>query len=99
MIVTSVILDEYERLFGELSTKYGFKNSSRILELVRLNAEIVTPVRFARPVCRDQDDDKFLAAALSGNTPFLASGDKDLRKVDGFKGIRVLQPKQFLSVL
>ena len=99
MIATAAILDEYERVFGELSMKYGFTNSPRILELVRLNAELVTPVRFARPVCRDHDDDKFLAAALSGNAPFLVSGDKDLHAVDGFKGIRILQPKQFISVL
>lgn len=99
MIATVAILEEYERVLGELSTKYGFANPSRVLELVRLNAEMVTPVRFARPVCRDRDDDKFLAAALAGNAPVLISGDKDLHAVDGFKGIRVLLPKAFLSEL
>jgi hypothetical protein len=44
MIATVAILDEYERVLNELSAKYGFANPSRILELVRLNAEMVTPV-------------------------------------------------------
>jgi putative PIN family toxin of toxin-antitoxin system len=97
MIATVAILDEYERVLNELAGKYGFENPRRILELLRLNVEMVTPIRFARPVCRDRDDDKFLAAALAGNAPILVSGDKDLHAVDGFKGIRVLLPKAFIS--
>jgi putative PIN family toxin of toxin-antitoxin system len=99
LIATAPILDEYERVLTELSAKYQFGNSMRILELVRLNAELVTPVRFAKPVCRDRDDDKFLAGALAGSAPFLVFGDLDLQAVDGFKGIRVLKARAFLSEL
>ena len=99
LIATAPILDEYERVLTELSAKYQFGNSMRILEPVRLNAELVTPVRFAKPVCRDRDDDKFLAGALAGSAPFLVSGDLDLQAVDGFKGIRVLKARAFLSEL
>ena len=91
LIATTSILDEYDRVLGELANKYNFSNYTRILELVKLNAELVSPVRFTRPVCRDKDDDKFLSAALGGNAPFLVSGDNDLIAVDGFKGIRVLK--------
>ena len=99
LIATTSILDEYDRVLGELANKYNFSNYTRILELVKLNAELVSPVRFTRPVCRDKDDDKFLSAALGGNAPFLVSGDNDLIAVDGFKGIRVLKAKAFLAEL
>ena len=97
MVVTIDILNEYERVLFELAKKYNFSNHGRIIELVKLNAELVSPVSFARPVCRDKDDDKFLSAALVGKVPIIVSGDLDLHAVDGFKGIRVMTPKSFLS--
>jgi putative PIN family toxin of toxin-antitoxin system len=64
LIVTTEILLEYERVLESLSQKAKFSDHQRILELVKLNAEMVNPIAFTKPVCRDKDDDKFLAAAL-----------------------------------
>ena len=47
--------------------------------------------------CRDKYDDNFLSAAIVGNAPIIDSGDLDLHAVNGFKGIRVMTPKSFLS--
>jgi len=57
LIVTTDILLEYERVLTGLAKKYKFTNYERILEIVTLNAEVATPVSFARPICRDIDDD------------------------------------------
>ena len=57
LIVSNEILVEYERVFEELNKKAKTPNSNRILEIVKLNAEMVTPVIFVKPICRDKDLD------------------------------------------
>ena len=97
LIVTSEILAEYERVFDELNKKAKTPNSGRILELVKLNAEMANPVAFTKPACRDKDDDKFLAAALGGSAQYLVTGDDDLLGLNGYEGLNIIKPKAFLK--
>lgn len=97
LLVSSAILIEYERVMNELTKKAKVKNYDRILELVQLNAEIVNPVVFPRPVCRDQDDDKFLEAAKGGSAQYIVTGDDDLLVLHPYQGIQILKPKEFLE--
>jgi putative PIN family toxin of toxin-antitoxin system len=99
LIVTSEILLEYERVLESLGKKAKFSNYDRILELVKLNAEMANPVAFTRPICRDKDDDKFLAAALGGSAQYIVTGDDDLLVLDGHQALKILKPKNFLDVL
>lgn len=99
LVVTSEILLEYERVLGELNKKVQSPKVERILELVKLNADIVTPVVFAKPICRDKDDDKFLAAAIGGQVQYIATGDDDLLVLDGHQGITIIKAKIFLDKL
>ena len=98
LIVTSDILMEYERVLNELNRKMKFPNHDRILELVKLNAEMVNPVAIAKPICRDKDDDKFLAAALGGSAQFIVTGDDDLLVLNGHEGLQIIKPKPFLKL-
>lgn len=50
-------------------------------------------------VCRDPDDDKFLACAASAKVAFLVSDDKDLCTLGKFGPIRILTPGQLLDML
>lgn len=99
LVVTAEILTEYERILEELGMKYGARDFTKIMDLVRLYGDVVNPIHFAKPVCRDHDDDKFLTAAVSGKAAFLVSGDKDLLVLDGFRGVKIIKPKQFISEL
>jgi len=97
LILTSEILVEYERVLNELNKKAQIQNYDRMLELVKLNAEMVNPVAFTKPICRDKDDDKFLAAALGGSVQYLVSGDDDLLVLNGYEGLKIIKPKPFLK--
>jgi uncharacterized protein len=46
-------------------------------------------------VSSDPDDDKFLACALAASVPVVVSGDRDLLDHTGWRGVRVLRPRQF----
>jgi predicted nucleic acid-binding protein len=57
--------------------------------------EWVEPVHHVA-ACRDPDDDKFLAVALSGDAACLITGDTDLLELDPFEGLPILTPAAFL---
>jgi putative PIN family toxin of toxin-antitoxin system len=69
------------------------------LELISLNAEMVNPVRFVKPVCTDHDDDKFLEAAITAKADYVVTGDKALLFVGSLKGTSVVKPSEFLNSL
>ncbi len=50
-------------------------------------------------VCRDPEDDMFLACAVEGNAHYLISSDKDLLTLGRYKDICILNPGQFLVAL
>ncbi|MBI3292389.1 MAG: putative toxin-antitoxin system toxin component, PIN family [Elusimicrobia bacterium] len=62
-------------------------------------AELVvdlSPVKLSK----DPDDDKFLATAVGGQADYLVTGDVgDLLHLSEYKGVTILSPKEFLSVL
>ncbi|MES2393611.1 MAG: putative toxin-antitoxin system toxin component, PIN family [Acidobacteriota bacterium] len=55
--------------------------------------ESVTPIS----ACRDPRDDKFLALAVTGQAEFILSGDNDLLTLHPFRGIDILNPRQYLD--
>lgn len=68
---------------------------SFVHELVGI-AELV-PVTAHVQACRDPDDDKLLALALSGAADLVVSGDADLLVLDPFQGLPILSPRRFLG--
>ena len=57
--------------------------------------EVTTPVN----VCRDSDDDKFLACAIDGAAYYVVSGDSDLLSLGEFRGVKIVTASEFLSLL
>jgi putative PIN family toxin of toxin-antitoxin system len=67
----------------------------RFLRRLALGAWIVQPDERVQ-ACRDPDDDKFLELALAAGALAIASDDRDLLALDGWRGIRVLKPEAAL---
>lgn len=70
----------------------------RFLRRLALGALVVEPVERVR-ACRDPDDDKFLELALAAGAAAIASDDRDLLALDGWRGIRILKPEAALAGL
>lgn len=51
------------------------------------------------PICGDQSDDKFLAAAAVGGADYLVSNDRLVLNVGIFEGVRIINSRAFAQVL
>lgn len=97
LIASQEILEEYQRVGETLAEQFPGVNLQPIIDLVTTNAEIFPNQVLPESVCEDPDDDKFLACALISRCKMIVSGDRHLLKVSGFRGIKVVKPRQFIS--
>jgi uncharacterized protein len=56
------------------------------------------PIKTVVRDCRDAKDDKFLELAVDGRASLLVTGDKDLRALSPFRGVRVVTPAKVLAM-
>lgn len=95
LVLAAAIFDEYQRVGQFLATQYAGVDLEPILALLTVEAEIVEAPALPAPVSADPDDDKFFACAEAGGVAVIVSGDKDLVDHNGWRGVRVLRPRQF----
>ena len=97
LVMSQEILDEYRRVGESLAEQFPNVELQPMLKLITTNAELFSVQNLPEPVCKDPDDDKFLACALASKCKVIISGDKNLLKVSGFHGIRVIRPRDFVD--
>ena len=98
LVVSTDILDEYQRVAAILGEKYSQVDIRPVLDLLTVNSDIMTAPPLPEPVSVDPDDDKFIACALAADTKLIVSGDRHLLDVDGYQDIRVLKPRRFVNI-
>jgi putative PIN family toxin of toxin-antitoxin system len=91
------ILEEY----GDVLARFGLSESpefAQLRELFKARRHIVWAViaNELRVVLADPDDDKFIECALSTGAAYLVSGDRHLRVLERYQGIRIVSPAEFL---
>ena len=92
------LLDEYV----DVLRRMGLQNERELEELLSLFAHGFNVLFTAKTpnlnvVEKGPDDDKFLECAVALNSKFIVSGDKTLREVKDYMGIKIKSPKQFLD--
>ena len=98
LCVSRPIVDEYVNVLRRL----GLRNEIELDELLRLFAHGFhilfankTPV--LNVVEKDPDDNKFIECAVALRADFIISGDKALKEIRDYMGIKIQSPKQFLD--
>jgi putative PIN family toxin of toxin-antitoxin system len=82
---------------ADLLEKFHFTpaEAREAVQLLRRRMNLIEPHPLEKPVCRDADDDRVLAAALTGGVSCIVTGDKDLLTLEEYRGIRILPPDGF----
>jgi len=97
IVLSPEILEEYQRVGVSLTEVYPGVDLDPVLDLLTVQAHLISAPDLPEPACQDPDDDKFLACASASNTKILISGDKHLLKMKGYRGIEVVRPREFVS--
>ncbi len=99
--VSNPVLMEYQRVLAH--SKFGLSQAevqaaveTQVLRFAQL---VVAPGHFAEgPVCRDVNDDKFLACAVAAGAGVLLTGDGDLLALGPqWRTVRITTAAQWLS--
>lgn len=70
-----------------------------VVDYLRDAAEIVQPELIDSSQCRDKDDIPVIGTAVTGDALFLVTGDVDLLALKSFKGIDIINPREFWNRL
>lgn len=98
IILSEEILEEYQRVGGELSTKYPSIDIEPIIEFLTIFGELVETKDISESICEDPDDNKFVECAIASQSKLIVSGDKHLLRISGYQNIEVLKPRDFINI-
>lgn len=97
LVVSLDIIEEYYRVAETISNKFPQIDIITILETISLHSILVDISPPYPKITADSDDDKFIVCAEASSTEIVISGDSHLLDVNGYNGIEVIKPKEFLS--
>lgn len=75
--------------------KYPEPTTNDLLKFLDENLIMVEYTPLSSKVCRDRNDDRILAGALSAGADCIITGDNDLLIIGNFQGIAILKPSDF----
>lgn len=97
LVISEEIFKEYQRVGEMLGEQFPLVDLQPILDMVRTRAQICPVKCLPEPIADDPDDDKFLACALVCKSKIIVSGDRHLLKVNGFREIKIVRPREFVD--
>ena len=92
--ISQEIVDEYRDTIEYLQNEYPNKRVAVPLTQIISACEMVEPTSIVK-VCRDPNDDKFIACAVDSRSLYVVSGDKDLLAVKLYADVRVVTVAEF----
>ena len=99
LVATKAVLSEYREIAERIHVQFPAVNYRRPLSILESKLTMVRPAPLGKAVCRDPDDDAIIACALGGKAKVICSGDGDLLAIDGFRGLGIMRPADFSSLM
>jgi putative PIN family toxin of toxin-antitoxin system len=92
---SKAILDEYQKVVIRDLCESP-QGSIKKAEFVESFSILVEP-KVKVFVCEDLDDNKVIETAFEAKVDFIITNDKHLLKINNFRGIKIIKPKEFLE--
>ena len=103
VLVSASIIDEIGRVlrYPRIVKRHRQDEETiqRFLELLSSQALMVEPTRVLDVVREDESDNRYLACAVEGKARYIISGDKHLLELGEYRGIVILPPAAFVTLL
>lgn len=97
IFISEEIIQEILKVMSRLQVPYDIINEWD--QTIRKNALIVFPQRDICAVKDDPSDNKFIECAVQAEADYIVTGDKHLKNLNTFEGIKVINVKKFLDIL
>jgi len=95
-VASAEIITEYENTDNELARKAKRHTTNKALvDILEPFEIIITKSKF--DICRDPDDNKFIACAIDGKCKHIVSGDNDLLDIKSFNNVEIVTVREFLN--
>jgi len=94
--VSPEIVEEYQGTIQRLQEKYPQKCVNVPMTQIVTSCKLIEPKNAVR-VCRDPDDDKFIACAIDSGSLYIVSGDHDLLAVGSYQDIEIVTVADFFA--
>ena len=91
------MFEEYKRVAEELAETHRGIDITAILDLIVVNSKIIHAPALVTNVCKDEEDDKFIACATAGDSKIIVTGDKAFLSVGKYQDIEIISPRQFVE--
>lgn len=77
-----------------------FKPSAEYIQKIKifLSKAVYVQTYTRIDICSDRSDNKFFEAAIDGTAQYIITNDKHILEHDGYYGVRVLRPREFLKL-
>jgi putative PIN family toxin of toxin-antitoxin system len=95
-VTSEAVLEAVRRNLVE-KVKVGATQADQTVRLLRTRFEVVEPVAFEQPVCRDPDDDVVLGTAIAARCDAIVTGDRDLLDLAPHRDMAIVSPRRFWS--
>jgi putative PIN family toxin of toxin-antitoxin system len=101
LVTAPELVAELDRIlaYPRLQRYYSEEERVRFVALVLALSEVVELPESIPRICRDPDDDRVIACAVTGEADVIVSGDEDLLALGRVGDFRVLTATQFLQGL
>ena len=103
MVLSGEIIEEFAKVLEYKDIKEKVKGinieMNRVIEKIFSLSTIVYPNEKLDVVKDDPDDNKVLECAKAGNVDFIVTSDNHLLKLKDFEGIRIMTPKEFMTMI
>ena len=103
LITSQPILTEVLRTLGRarVQRKYpvGPSEIEHLRSLLEQDAVLIPISRDVHGAASHPEDDLILATAVSGKADYLVTGDRQLLKLGTYEGVKIVSPREFLSLL
>ncbi|MFH1711407.1 MAG: putative toxin-antitoxin system toxin component, PIN family [Nanoarchaeota archaeon] len=97
MVSSLEILDELSRVLKDFKIQMPDEMIKGWIDLIINNSLLVEPEEKIN-LARDEKDNMFIEAAVSGNADYIVSQDNHLLELKEFRNIKMINPENFLNL-
>lgn len=99
-LITSIeILEELVSTLKDFKIQMPKEMIEEWQKTILQNSIIVEPTEKIDVIKEDQEDNKFIEAALTGKADLIISQDKHLLKLKEYEGIKILKPEEVVFLI